>query len=549
MKEEYKSKKFNGLKSRSNQINDLNYELEFKNKILDFIIDPVFVHDLKGNLIYANEACCNYFNYSPEELIGKNIQDLNIREFNEFLKPKLQELFKNGEFKFQYKLKGIFGALVEINSKIIESNGKKLIFSILHDLAERGRIEKLIRNREEHLSLITNNMLDLIYQVDRLGCFQYVSPSIKDLLGYNPEDIMGKQDLELISIVHPDDLGLLIDTVQTCIVTLKPGRAQHRFKHVNGHYIWVETIGNPIIDKNGEFAGAVYITRDITELKHVENQLKSSLSEKELLLREVHHRVKNNMQIISSILNLQSAYLEDKIALNTLRESQNRVKSMAIVHEELYQSDDLSKIDFTEYIKRLVAELFNSYGINQQIITLKINAENIFLDIDTAIHCGLIINELVSNSLKHAFPTTSGRGPTHNKFTDPAAFSCGPTDEKSVDLATENREFENRKFLDPATKSCELANGSFEGPEDKDQLTKYQYNGQNFKNGKIGIKFYLDDTRHILLIEDNGIGFPENINPQNTKTLGLKLVYTLVTQLSGEIMLNTENGSSFKIIF
>ncbi|MGF7117027.1 sensor histidine kinase [Methanobacterium oryzae] len=499
MQKEYKSKKeykrelkspekgFNELKSNSNYIKNLEYELELKNKILDRITDPIFVYDLKGNFIYVNEAFCSHLNYSRDELIEKNIHDLDIREFSELFKPNIQELFKNDEYTFQCELKDDFEVFREMTSKIIEINDEKLIFNIFCDLTAHKKIEKLIRDREKHLSLITNNMLDLIYQVDKLGCFQYVSPSIKDLLGYEPEDLIGKQDLELINMVHPDDLGLLIDAVQTCIVTLKPGRAQHRFRHIDGHYIWVETIGNPLIDENREFAGAVYITRDITELKNVENQLKSSINEKELLLREVHHRVKNNMQIISSILNLQSAHLKDKIALNTLRESQNRVKSMAIVHEELYQSNDLSKIDFAEYMKRLVAELFNSYGVSQKVIKSKISAQNIFLDIDTAIHCGLIINELVSNSLKHAFPLIK---------------------------STEDSEFK-----------------------------------KNTTKGEINIEFYLDDDHHTLLIEDNGIGFPEDIDPQNTKTLGLKLVNTLVYQLSGEIKINTEKGSSFKIIF
>lgn len=499
MQKEYKkelessSKKLNELKSKSNHIKNLKYELELKNKILDQITDPIFVHDIKGNFIYTNEAFCSHFNYIQEELIGKNIDNLNIINSNEFFKSKIQEIFKNGESTFQCKLKDDFGTFVEITSKIIELNDKKLIFSIFHDLTGHETIEKLIRDREEHLSLITNNMLDLIYQVDRLGRFQYISPSMKDLLGYEPEDIMGKQDLELIDIVHPDDLGLIIDAVQTCIVTLKPGRVQHRFKHADGNYVWVETIGNPLINKIGEFSGAVYITRDITELKNVEKQLKSSISEKELLLREVHHRVKNNMQIISSILNLQSVHLKDKIALNTLKESRNRVKSMAIVHEELYQSDDLSKIDFAEYIKRLVAELFNSYGVSQQVITSKISTENIFLDIDTAIHCGLIVNELVSNSLKHAFPL--------------------------IEKIEATKSLESPKFND------------------------------NIKKGEINVEFYLNDAHYTLLIEDNGIGFPENIDPQNTKTLGLKLVNTLVNQVGGEIKINTDKGSSFKIIF
>lgn len=332
-----------------------------------------------------------------------------------------------------------------------------------------------IKDREEHLSLITDNMLDLMFQVNSEGIFEYVSPSIKDLLGYEAEDIIGKRDYEFINMVHPDDFEILMDTIQLVIQTLKPNRAQHRFKHADGHYIWVETVGNPLSNDKKEFSGAVYITRDITELKKVENQLKSSLEEKEVLLREIHHRVKNNMQIISSLLNLQSRYLNDEKTVNVLNESRNRVKSMAMVHEELYRSRDLSKIDFADYIQRLLSGLFSSYGVDKNVIKPEINVENIFLNINMAVPCGLIINELVSNSLKHAF-----------------------------------------------------------------------LQGQN---GKISIKFYPNGKKYVLKVADNGTGFPENIDFENTKTLGLQLVNTLVKQLSGSIDICSSSGTSFKIVF
>jgi PAS domain S-box-containing protein len=136
-------------------------------------------------------------------------------------------------------------------------------------------------------------------------------------------------------------------------------------------------------------------------------KIESSLKEKEVLLKEIHHRVKNNLQIISSLLNLQSGYIKDKESIEIFKESQNRVRSMALIHEKLYQSKDMSQIDFSEYVTELVSNLFSSYSLNSALITLHQDINNIMLEIDLAINLGLIINELVSNAFKHGFP--SGR--------------------------------------------------------------------------------------------------------------------------------------------
>lgn len=135
----------------------------------------------------------------------------------------------------------------------------------------------------------------------------------------------------------------------------------------------------------------------------MEEKITESLEEKGLLLREIHHRVKNNLQIIISLFNLQSHYVNDKKAFDALKEGQDRIKSMALIHERFYQNDGLSRIDFDDYIKRLVENLYMSFNISPERITYSVDAEKISLDIDTAVPCGLIINELVSNVLKHAF--------------------------------------------------------------------------------------------------------------------------------------------------
>lgn len=146
------------------------------------------------------------------------------------------------------------------------------------------------------------------------------------------------------------------------------------------------------------------------ELSTNEERLRQTLNEKENLLKEIHHRVKNNLQIIHSMLNLQMSYVRDERAIELFKESKNRVYSIALIHERLYQSESLVKIDFPEYIRSLTSNLFLSYGVSERVIVPKIDIESVALDIDTLIPCALIVTELISNSLKHAFPGLSPRG-------------------------------------------------------------------------------------------------------------------------------------------
>jgi two-component sensor histidine kinase len=165
----------------------------------------------------------------------------------------------------------------------------------------------------------------------------------------------------------------------------------------------VEISLSPIETEEGVLVSASI--RDITERKLVETKLRSSLKEKEVLLKEIHHRVKNNLQIVSSMLNLQMEKLSDTKAIELFKESQNRVRSIALFHEKLYQSRDLGRVEIAEYLEGLASALFGAYGVNPDDIALAVHAEDIPLDVDAAISCGLIVNELVSNSIKHAFPT------------------------------------------------------------------------------------------------------------------------------------------------
>lgn len=263
-------------------------------------------------------------------------------------------------------------------------------------------LQKRLGELERFRSLLDQSN-DLIFLLKiPSGKFADVNRSASKRLGYphremlemSVEDLVAKDELEEIQQIFNE----LVDNRES--TDRKTFRSV--FNRIDNDTIPVE-IGANVVNF-GESLYIVMVVRDITERKEAEDKIRASLEEKKVLLREIHHRVKNNMQIISSLLNLQTRYITDDQVVDILKESQNRVKSMAMIHEKLYQSRGLARIGFRDYIKHLVTYLFQSYVVDIDRIKIDTEVDDIFLDIDTAIPCGLIINELVTNSLKHAFP-------------------------------------------------------------------------------------------------------------------------------------------------
>jgi PAS domain S-box-containing protein len=189
-----------------------------------------------------------------------------------------------------------------------------------------------------------------------------------------------------------------------CLGQKKSVRFESSITDTDGNKRWVSSLLTPIFEDNNALKKFVIVDTDITPNKELEEKLKSSLSEKEILLREIHHRVKNNLQVIISLLNLQSGYIHDEATLRVMTEGQNRVRSMALVHEKFYQSEGVSEIDFAEYTEKLCQYIFQSFPEVASRVQLSVQSDNVAFDLDTAMPCGLLINEIVSNSLKYAFP-------------------------------------------------------------------------------------------------------------------------------------------------
>jgi len=203
--------------------------------------------------------------------------------------------------------------------------------------------------------------------------------------------------------VHPEDFDRCLKTYTEAFDRRESFQMEYRLRKADGQYGWLLDRGVPRFLPNGEFAGYIGSCIDLTEGKDLEDRLRKAVKEKESLLREVHHRVKNNLQMISSLLNLQAASIKDPQVVQLFRECQTRITSIALLHETLHRSNDLSCIRMSNYLRTLAGHVSRSYGVDPKAIVLDMLVEDLTLDTDTAMTCGMIVEELLSNSLKHAF--------------------------------------------------------------------------------------------------------------------------------------------------
>jgi two-component sensor histidine kinase len=276
-------------------------------------------------------------------------------------------------------------------------------------------------------------------------------------------------------------------------------RTEYRFRKENGDYIYIEDNGVCLKDENDKIKRIIGAIKNITERKKTEKAL---LNIETARKKEIHHRIKNNLQVISSLLDLQAEkfknreQVKDLEVLEAFRESQDRVISISLIHEELHEGKGTNELNFSPYLEKLVENLFQTYSLGNMDLSLNTDLEdNIFFDIDVAVPLGLIVNEIVSNSLKYAF-SSRNKGIIQIKL-----------------CKEENVE------------SLNNTSGSKKG---------------DYKN-KV--------TNFILKVSDNGVGIPENINLENSDTLGLQLIVILVDQLEGKLELKRDSGTEFVIKF
>lgn len=369
-------------------IRPIAYETLFKT-----IKSGFMVFDTNDILIDANPAA---------KIIGINTDDVgkHVKYLLNDL-PELESFYRSHDEESVVWVADPFNIWIRMQITLLyDKNEFKGRLFVIQDISKLKKVEKDYSDSEERYKNLSELSPDGILVV--MGSeIVFANKASAKILGFeDPEDVLGKN---FFSFHHPDSMEMSKKRLNEVIVENKTlDFIEEKIMTHDGQVKDIEVGDAPII-YNGQRAVQI-VARDVTERKKLEEDLKNSLKEKDLMMKEIHHRVKNNLMVIQSLLSLQSRYIKDRAARDIFKDSQNRAKSMAMIHESLYQSSDLKRIEFSEYIKTLAKNLFYSYAADPSRVKMDINVDEVMLDINIAIPLGLILTELISNCLKYAFP-------------------------------------------------------------------------------------------------------------------------------------------------
>ncbi len=356
-----------------------------------------------GTITDANPFILNLLKYQKEDLIHRSLWEIGFIWDKDLAEKAAADLKVNKYVRYEdlpLETKDGKSVDVEFVSNVYRIDDRKIIQCNIRDISDRKRAEEKLSSSEIQYRTLFETTKDGILILDgNSGTIIDANPFILDLLKYQKKDLMNRSLWE-IGFIRDKDLA------QKAAADLKVS------KYVKYEDLPLETKDGKSVDV--EFVSNVYTIdnkkiiqcniRDVTDRKILETEIAQALKEKEVLLKEIHHRVKNNIQVISSLLNIQSQQAKDPAIKEIFRETHTKVKGIALVHEMLYQNKSLSEIDYASYLKNLTTFVFHSYNVNSHQIGLRINAENMVVSIDKAIPLSLIINELLTNALKYAFP-------------------------------------------------------------------------------------------------------------------------------------------------
>ncbi len=451
--------------------------------------------DIGTGEIYWSDEMYSIFGLKPKEL------EVTSDLFLNFIHPD------DRDHVYNYMKNSINGEPVDIEYRVIIADGSEhvvhgkteVIFDennipirlkgIVQDITERKKAEEKLRESEEKYRNIVETASEGIGIIDNEFKITYTNKRMADMLGYTPEESIGRPIWDFLS---EESKAIMKLNMKKKLLGIDDSY-ELKLLHKDGLPIWTYVNSKSLFDKESKFLGSVSMFTNITKRKEAEQ----ALAEIEIARKkEIHHRIKNNLQVISSLLDLQAdkfrnkKNIKDSEVLEAFRESQDRVISMALIHEELYRGGGLEKLNFTQYVEELSENLFHTYTIGNNNISLTKDFESdSFFDMDVAVPLGMLINELISNSFKHAF---KGR------------------DEGEIQIKLFREE--KRAYFDNTN--------------------------ENSKS-----------TTFALTVSDNGVGIPENLDIEELDSLGLQLVTSLVDQLDGELEINRKNGTEFIIRF
>jgi PAS domain S-box-containing protein len=357
-----------------------------------------------GDIELVNAHVERMFGYSREELLGKPVETLVPERFRRH-HPSLRKSFFDdpasrpmGAGRDLYAMRKDGAEFpVEIGLNPIKMDDQTMALSAIVDISDRKQNEQAA----QRLAAIVESSSDAIISKDLNGIITTWNHGAMRLFGYAASEIVGEPITVLIPPEHRHEEQLILGRL-CCGQPIEHYETVRR--HKDGSLIDISLTVSPIKDARGIIIGASKIARGISDRKDREQRIREALQEKNVLLSEIHHRVKNNLQIVHGLLALQNERIKDPLVLSMLRDGQNRIRSMALIHQTLYESHDFSGVDFRDFLDALLPTLISSYGVDPARISLRVNAVAVLLPINSAIPCGLVVNELISNALKHAFP-------------------------------------------------------------------------------------------------------------------------------------------------
>jgi len=387
-------------KSSSNSESLLHEDL--LKSLIDYSSDIITIIAEDGTIIYESRSIEKILGYKKEELVGRNAFEFIHKDDSKRVQQKIFEGVSNPgkALKVQFRFRNKSGSYVHLESVATKfenhpHSGKIVVNS--RDITERIITEKNI----QRLSTAVEQSSNTVVITDIDGNIEYVNRKFYELTGYAKEEVIGQNPSFLSS-------GLTTDEEYTAlwstILTGKVWEGEFRNRKKNGEVYWERIKITPVVDADDRTTNFIAVKDDITEEKIKDEKLENNLREKELMLKEIHHRVKNNLQIVISLLNLQADTVNDPKLKSQLMISQSRVRSMALIHQFLYKSNDMSSINMEDYLLSISSQLLAMFGDLKDRVVVKINSEDVYFTIETAVPFGLLINELLTNSLKHGFP-------------------------------------------------------------------------------------------------------------------------------------------------